>query len=243
MLRAVPLAYMKQVKLVHLALLAISFSLVSCAPKAQRSPISPQNQSTAVDDVRRIQAEQTTVIASIRNDIRSLVGRLEEIEFQLQKDDGKTPLARGKIEAAPEGIPSQELAEDEKYAASITNDEARLFTIALSKIRSAQFFEARQLLDRVLDSSAGAEWTVNVMFWIGVVNEKIGNLEKALGAYHECASTYQQHRLAPLALIRQASIFEKLNDMTSAKLALSKVTTKYADTPYAAQAQSKLSTL
>ena len=76
-------------KVVYLFLLC---GLCSCtANQAVKSDISRLQRSVA--DIRSFQSEQTSEIDSIRNELRGLVGRLENLEYIQRAQLGGSPTA------------------------------------------------------------------------------------------------------------------------------------------------------
>ncbi|RMD85844.1 MAG: hypothetical protein D6808_04565, partial [Candidatus Dadabacteria bacterium] len=122
-------------------------------------------------------------------------------------------------------------------------DRGELFRKALTAIRLAKFGEAKYLLEKSLEEEAGSDWSPNVLFWLGLMNERLARYETALGIFHECASLYPKHRYAPLALMHQVENFLKLRDKPSAKLALKKIIKEYPGSVYAKRAKKRLAEL
>ncbi len=228
--------YKRALRDLNVLLALSSLMLVGCfaGGGSSRSSVDP-----SIQELRRLQADQTTVIASIRSDIRELVGRLDELEhsqtqIQVFKDD------INKIESRlppPEGVPLSELNADMRQA---EKNGDREFLSSLMMIRSAKFADALSSLESYIKSEGPS---ANSLYWLGIANESYGYLEKALGAYHESASTFPKHSLAPAALMRQSDVFIKLSDKDSAKLTLQKIIASYPKSTYASLAKSKLKIL
>ncbi|MDZ4786773.1 MAG: tetratricopeptide repeat protein [bacterium] len=225
----------EQSRLISFPVLALSLSIIGCAGGQQVRPES----EIAISELRRIQADQTTIIASIRNDIRDMVGRIDEIEHKNTelRDINKNLKTIESRLPPPEGVPVMELISEERALEKVENST---FKEALSKLRAAKFSEAIELLQTTINSEGN---TANHLYWLGIANENYGFLEKALGSYHECSKQFPQNTLAPACLIRQADVFIKLGDKDSAKLTLQKAISSYGSSSYASTAKSKLKLL
>lgn len=215
--------------------LGLALSLVTgCAGRSA----SPQGEGS-ISDVRRLQTDQMTVMASIRNDLRELTGRIDELEHRQQTLEAMAEQisAIARRMPPPTGVPLAELETTERIADS-QNDS--LLSDALTNIRGGKFRLAIEGLDRAIADQGGKS---QYYFWLGISHELYGSLEKALGAYHECSSTFSKDSLAPAALARQAEVFVKLSDKTSAKLTLEKLVSSYPGSTYAQNAKGRLKTL
>ncbi len=216
--------------------LGLALSLVTgCAGRRASTP--PGEGDLA--DVRRLQTDQMTVMASIRNDIRELTGRLDELEHRQQTLEAMAEQvsAIARRVPPPSGVPIAELESTERLA-DLQNDT--LLGDSLTNIRGGKFRLAIEGLDKAIAEQGGKS---QYFFWLGVANELYGSLEKALGAYHECATTFTTDSLAPAALARQAEVFVKLSDKSSAKLTLQKLVSSYPGSTYAQNAKGRLKTL
>jgi len=217
------------------ALALLTFS--GCVPSQQINHTAQGD--TELSGIRRLQADQMTIIASIRTELRQLSGRMDELEYKQEGLKGLSEQISGVSRRLPppQGVPLAELEASERLADSQSDE---LLAEALSSIRGSKFRNAIESLDKAISANGGK---AQYLFWLGISHELYGTLEKALGAFHECASSFSKDSLAPAALSRQAEIFVKLSDKNSAKLTLQKLIATYPTSTYAQNAKGRLKNL
>ncbi len=213
-------------------LAALAFS--GCIPN-QPSPRSEGDLS----DVRSLQTEQMTLIASIRTELRELNGRMDELEHRQSSLSAMAEQisAVSRRLPPPVGVPIAELELTERMADSQADS---LLSEALVSVRGGKYKAAIDTLDRAIATNGARS---SYLYWLGLSHELFGTLEKALGAYHECASSFTKDAFAPAALSRQAEIFVKLSDKNSAKLTLQKLIASYPGSTYSQNAKGRLKSL
>lgn len=197
----------------------------------------------SVNDMRGFQAEQTAQIQSMQQDMRKLTGKTEEIEYAANKrmgtdlDSLKADLSTLKRRVPPPAnVPVQPLEEDEAIATRAGMAE---FTDALTMLRSGSYAEALTMLQPIMQTIP-TDYVPNVLFWVGVAYDGMAENKNALATYHDLVTQFPRHRRAPLALIRQASIFEKIGDGRAAELTMQKLVNDYPDTPEALQVKKRM---
>ena len=196
----------------------------------------------SLNDVRSFQAEQTTQISYLQGELRKLTGKTEEIEYtQAQKygtdlDMLKQDLSNIKRRVPPPAnVPLGPLEEDESLASKASFTP---FTEALLTIRQGNYTDAITKLQELLQTS-NAETVPHVLFWLGVSYDGQADYKQALQQYHELTTKYPQHRRAPLALLRQASVFEKIGDSKAASATIDHLIDAYPDSSEAIQLKSR----
>jgi TolA-binding protein len=198
-----------------------------------------------LQDLRALQAEQTTVISTVREDLRSVHGRVEQLEHeqgQLHnlRDDVSTIKQRV---PPPSIVPVEQLEEDEMAAERVSGEVGEAYREGLTKVRAGNYARALELFRDALGLAPKRDVMPNILFWIGVVNDGLGQPRDALRSYHECASEFPKHPRASLALVRQAASFLRLGDTASAKLTYKKIISQYPRSSEASVAKAKLSDL
>jgi TolA-binding protein len=222
--------------------------LVACSGQKLRMDLDQAEQS--INDLRSFQAEQTTQIESLRNEIRTLTGRLDLIEHTNSNQLG-TDLTNLRNDLStlkkrvppPAGVPVEQLEADEVLAGSLPEEMGKLFSDALQKIREGQFDNAVPVLRNTLDLSYGKDWSANVLFWLGVTYEFLSDNRNALASYNEITTRFTKHPRAPLALFRQSDVLGKIGDKATAKLSFKKLIADYPKSREAALAKDKLKNL
>lgn len=219
--------------------LCVIVPLIGCVPAQLEQRV--KRLESSLTDMRSFESEQTTEIANLRAELRRLTGKTEEIEFsQSQRlgtefDSLKQDLSSLKRRVPPPAnVPLIPLEEDENLA---TRYVAQPFSDALLRLREGNYSEALTLLQSIGNSMP--EIATNVLFWIGVSYEGLGEYKNALASYNDLVTGSPKHRRASLALLKQASLFEKIGDSKVADLTLQKLVNDYPNSPEAAQVKQK----
>jgi len=222
--------------------------LTSCA--GQKLQVDLEKAQQSIGALRSFQAEQATQIDSLRNEIRTLTGRMDLIEHSNTNQLGsdltslKNDLSSLKRRVPPPGgVPLEALEQDEVLAASLPEEISKLFADALQKIREGMFENAVPVLRNSLDLSYGKDWSANVLFWLGVTYESLNDNRNALASYNEINTRFAKHPRASLSLFRQSEMFVKMGDKATAKLSFKKLIADYPKSREAALAKDKLKTL
>lgn len=232
---------MKRTSVAILLLLCVS----GCA--AGQLDAKVKRLETSMGDIRGFQAEQTSQISNLQTQVRQLTGRLEELEFSQNKrigtevSDLKRDLSTLKRRVPPPAnVPVAPLEEDEAMADRLGDPVGPQFADALLKLRSGSYSDALTSFQALLQGSSGSEWAPNVLFWLGVTYDGLGETRNSLSEYNDLVTQYPSHRRAPLSLIRQASVFMKLGDKDTATLTLKKLISDYPNSVEASQAKERL---
>ena len=218
--------------------------LTSCAEGLRQDVVRLDKSLT---DLRGFQAEQTSQISNLQTDVQALRGRLEELEYSQNKklggefDSLKNQLSTLKRRVPPPAIvPATTLDEDEAFVTSLPQDISSKFGSALGTIREGSFNEAIPMLQTALDSSAGQDYSANILFWLGISYEGVGDNRNALLAFNQIVSVYPQHPRVPLALLRQSGVLAKIGDQKASTIILKKLVAEHPTTAEAAQARTRL---
>lgn len=200
-----------------------------------------------ISDVRKLHAEQVAEMSAVNRRVRMLAGQLETLQYTQKRTLGgglqniQQDLADIRRRVPPPPIvPVEELEQDERELADLPEQSRWFFQNALERLRLGSYGNALKNLEELRLQSIGREHEPLVMFWIGVANDGLGDNRAALAAYHDLATRFSKHPRAPLALLRQASVFIRLQDSATAELTLKKLIAQYPGTPAAQQAKSKL---
>ncbi|MCB0335493.1 MAG: tetratricopeptide repeat protein [Bdellovibrionales bacterium] len=204
-----------------------------------------------LDDMRVLQSEQTTQISAMEERFRQLAGRIEEIEYiqnrrvggdlaELKKDIHKIT---SRVPPPPI-VPANELESDEVLVTRWDQNFKPIGKKVLELVRLGRFREAQPYLNEALETAEGnPAYTPTLLFWQGVIGDGIGDNKLALKSYAELIAREPQHPRAPLAMLRQASVFIRLGDSEIAKVTLQKLMKDYPKSEYRARAQEKLKDL
>jgi TolA-binding protein len=154
-----------------------------------------------------------------------------------------SPGGVGSLASPPPLVPAELLMRDEAMAAELPPETARLLRNALTRLREGAYREAMPFLEQALGLSYEMEWTANILFWIGVSFDGMADNPRALATYHDIVTQFPRHPRSAHALLRQASVFVRLNDVPTARLTLQKLVAEYSGTPEADQARDRLARL
>jgi TolA-binding protein len=206
--------------------------------------------SASLADLRSSQAEQLADLGSLKSDVRTLSGRLDELEHSQKVGLGsdlnavRQDLNALKSRVPPPAIvPSEALDEDQGRGADLPQGIGPKFENALQNIREGQFSVAQGLLEESLDGVYGTGAAPMVLFWLGVSEEGLNQNEKAVKHYAEIITRYPKYRRAALAHLRQASVLIRLGDKKTASLTLKKLINDFPKSTEAARAKERLKDL
>ena len=226
--------------------LALAFVIAGCADN--RAQLSKMENS--INDLRGYQADQTTQISALQNEIRRVSGRLDEIEYQQKTHVGsdlsslKDDLTRLKTRVPPPAqVPLAPLEEDEALVGRLPAEVAKTFSDGLLKVREGAYNEAIPLFQQILDSTQPGDFTANVLFWSGVCYDGNEENRQSLSAYSDIVARFPKHARAPQALLRQSAALVRLGDSKTAKLSLQKLLQDYPKSTEAARARERLKDL
>jgi TolA-binding protein len=204
----------------------------------------------SVADLRAMQAEQTEALNSLDSQLRTLAGRVEELEFSQNKRIGsevsalKEDLSHLKrLVPPPAAVPVPELEADEAWASNLPAEQAQVFVDGLGFIREGKFADALPLLREVADRTEGTPKSAVPMFWQGIAHDGLADNRGALRAYAEVATRFPKSNRAPTALYRQALVLARLGDRKTATLSLRKLVDDYPKSPEASMAKEKIKEL
>jgi TolA-binding protein len=226
----------------YLASLSSLALLTACVPQSFEQRV--KRLESSVNDLRSLQAEQRGQIEDLQRSLRNLTGKTEELEYSTNQKYGtdldtlKQDLSTLKRRVPPPAnVPVQPLEEDEALA---DRGGFSYLSDALLKLRAGNYTDAMPQLQQA-QAMMPTDYQAQVLFWQGVTYDGLGEYKNSLVTYNELVSKFARSRRAPLALIRQASVFEKLGDGKAAQFALQKLINDYPDSPEALMMKSRVS--
>jgi TolA-binding protein len=233
----------------YLALFPFSLLLISCSASTDLERRMARLEQS-VNATRSIQASQKSDIEAMQTEVRSLTGRLDELQhFQDQRIGREVAVLRDDISSLkgrvppPTIIPLSALDIDETELHEIASEGSRIVLDSIVFLRDAKFREAQALNQNALEFGKQDAAYPYALFWGGVIADGLGDNPAALRSYNELIVQLPKHNRAPLALLRQADVFLRLRDKTAATFALKKLLSDYPKSPEAAAAKQKLSEL
>ena len=233
------------------AVAALAVLLAGCVDQYETLRQSQKRLEKSLSEIRTLQAEQTSEISSLQNQVRGLSGRVEEIEY-LQRARLGTDISALKQNISnlqrrvppPAIVPMPVLEADEDAAQRNPSPEVgKPFGEALQKIREGSFEEALPLLQQAYEKSYGGDGAAETVFWRGIAYEGLGDNGKALETYGHLVTAMPENKRKALALLRQGGVLLRMGDKRTAGVTYRKLISDYPKSPEAQQAQAKLKEL
>ena len=148
-------------------------------------------------------------------------GKTEELERTLQRVSSRVP--------PPPGVPDELLVQDESLISRITGPAADSYRSGLQQLREGDFQGARGTFSGFVEANPNTAFTDNAYFWLGVVYEKLGEPDRAVGAYSEAFNRFPaEDRVGP-ALLRLAELFLNMGSKKDAALTLQKLVDEHGN--------------
>jgi tol-pal system protein YbgF len=194
------------------------------------------------ESLRKQLMSVTTSIENRDDNNRTMLGKIEELDHQLQmywKDTKaeinalKTGNVKPPIVDQPTQIPAKEI--DLKYEATYKG--------AFDKFQNGAYDEAAIKFSDFINAYPGTPLVSNAYYWLGESYMNLKNYDKAIVSFQEVIDKYPKSDKASRALLSQADAFNSIKDAKSSKTVLKKVIELYPKTEEAAIAERKLRNL
>ena len=199
-------------------------------------------------DVRKIQAEHTTDISEIREEVRKLSGKLDELLYdQEQRIGGGLNNVQQELQdlkrrvPPPASVPATLLEQDEAIVGSLEPGLGRDFGNALSMVRAGNFKTAATYIDEAMLKDVDRKVSPLLLYWRGVSLENLQDYKGALLAYNDLVSAYAKHPRAADALLQQGIIFQRQGEAGLAKVTFQKLISDFPGSDASAAAKARIS--
>jgi tol-pal system protein YbgF len=193
----------------------------------------------------------------MQQEMRLLTGRIEEIEYLLNRKLGDFEAAGGKREERMDEVSltlakiDQRLIALERYLSMDRNAPAgqvakeppaagNLYDTAKKAYDKGEWEKARQLFIQLLKNDPQSENADNAQFWIGETYYNEQWFEKAILEYQTVIEQYPKGNKVPAAMLKQGLAFLKLGDQSNARLVLKRLAETYPKSNEASIAQARL---
>lgn len=202
--------------------------------------------SKGLSDAQSAQASTSVELNEIRDQLRSLTGRIEELEHRAM---GKTKELEQTIEQLgsrvppPAIVPTDLLEQDERKIVQSTGAAAEMYQNGLRMLRTGNFSEAQRLFAQFVQENPETAFTDNALLWSGICYEGLGQSDRAVVSYSEVFQRFPAEDRAPLALFRLGQLFLQLGSKSDAVVTFEKLTNDYRNSEYARTAQQRLAEL
>jgi len=214
-------------------------------------------------------AEVRDMMESLKVDIQSVRGNLEESEHRLQQSSeaaGSSELSRldnaisityrrlirieqhlglESSEPADSGAPptTPSAGEANRSASQPDVSENGLYNVAKASLDAGKNEEARNQFEDFIKRYPTSENADNARFWIADSYYRDKWYEKAILEYQRVVEEYSKGNKVPSALLKQAYSFANLGEKGNARLILNDLIKRYPQTQEAESAKTKLKTL
>ncbi len=226
--------------------------------------VSLQNEEGQAESLRSKTAQMQASLDQITEEVQTLRGKIEEMEFQKHPRGKGGPEGETRLDALEKGLAEQErrIRRLEGYlnlesgggkasgtpSGPVSKDEPQ--KRALSE--NEAYAKAKQDFDRGAYEQARAEFQAfikkypasihadNAQFWIGESYFREKWYEKAILEYQKVIENYPTGNKVQAALLKQGIAFQKLGDTANARLILKELVRKYPKSTEAKIARRKL---
>lgn len=220
----------------------LSVALLSgCASSARIDEVERVNM-----ELRAVQADHTAQMADLKTDVRRLQGLIEEFQHS---SSGKAAELEKTLQAVqsrvppPPGVPEDLLNRDDSSLSGNSSPAAEMYRQNLQRLRGGQYDLARQGFEAFIQQNPGTAFTDNAYFWLGVIAEQQGQLDRAVSSYSDVFKKFPAEDMVPAAFFRLAETFNKLGSKGDALLTFQKLVDEFPRSAYASQAQTRIKEL
>jgi tol-pal system protein YbgF len=215
--------------------------------------------------LRQMSASLRTQIDELRDEVRGLRGRLEEMEHaqrlkpaggepgERPREDKLTRLEEAnsqhaqrltrleehlKLEPAAAGVKPESRIKPESSAKVPSEEE--LYNKAKQAFDQGNTAQARRGFEELIQRYPGSSNADNAQFWVGETFFREKSYEKSILEYQKVIEKYPKGNKVPAALLKQAHAFLALGDKVNSRLILEELVRKYPQSPEAKAASDKL---
>jgi tol-pal system protein YbgF len=237
------------------------------AEERRRRDEMARARETNEQALRQMSASLRAQIDELREEVRTLNGRVEELEHSQRAkgqgaagDTGEKPrddrmarleesnqqyaqrLARieDQLKIEPAAAPKPPESRIKPESATRVPSEDELYTRAKQAFDQGNTVQARKGFEELIQRYPTSASADNAQFWIGETFFREKAYEKAILEYQKVIEKYPKGNKVPSALLKQGHAFLALGDKVNSRLILEEVVRKYPGTPEAKQASDKL---
>jgi tol-pal system protein YbgF len=171
--------------------------------------------------------------------IKSILGKLDELEYQLRQYWSETKTMMGS-QKKPETVPGS-IKEPDSRAVDAKYESA--YKEAFDAYQKGAYDEAIIKFTKFTESYSGTPLIPNAFYWTGESYMNLKNYEKAIVSFQEIIDKYPKSEKAPRALLSQAEAFNQTKDKKSSTTLLKRIIELYPKSEEAIIAERKLRSL
>ncbi|MDD2942630.1 MAG: tetratricopeptide repeat protein [bacterium] len=197
-------------------------------------------------DMRSLQADQSVAIEQIREEMKALTGKLEELEYVAT---GRTAQLEQTLSTVsrrmppPAEVPQDLLQMDDAEARRMSPVDRDGVLEGLRALRMGEFDASKATFENYVSQRPGTPFADNAQFWIGISEVGLGEYDRAVVAFSEVYRAYPRGDRAPAALYFLADTFVKLGATDDAVVTLEKLRDDFSRSSYAQQAVKRIKEL
>ncbi len=209
---------------------------------------SELSRSTMRDlrDMRSLQAEQTSKILELRDEVRKVSGKVDELEYIVR---GKTKKLQEELQKVtsrvppPEGVSEALLEDDEAKISKHKGSSVEQYKRGLGEIRAGNFRSAYLTFSNFIDKNPDTAFTDNALFWTAICFEKMNQIDRAIVAYSDIYQRFPKEDRVPDALFKLSESLAKLGSKEDAILSYQKLIADFPKHPLASKARKRIRNL
>ncbi len=209
-------------------------------------------------------ADAEAMVVSLKRDVETLRGELEQVKFQTGSESSTKELLRrldaldARVAAIEQTVqapapPSAPLTGSEPVAEStpaavveaepVPANAPNEYRDGMELLRRGDAQGAIQKLREFLRKSPKSDLADDAQYWIGEAYYGLRDFNRAILEFNEVLLRYPKGDKIPAALLRQAFAFADLGDKVDARLVLQKLVSEHGNTPEAEKGRQKLAEL
>ena len=187
----------------------------------------------SVEDLSRKQFLDLSMSLESKDDkIKSILGKIEELESQLRTYWGETKGELRELKGAGRSPVPQK-----RGSALPQGNYEELYKQAFDAFQKGQYQESIRAFQEFVRAYPDTPLAPNARYWMGEGYMNVKDQEKAILSFQEVIDKYPDSEKAPRALLRQAEAFGELGDKKSSATLLKRVVELYPKTDEARVAE------
>lgn len=212
----------------------IGLALISCVKKEEVNALERQ-----ILDIKKELAQIKQEQSKVKRDTQNLASRLDELSNIVSKNS--IDIEKLKTSYKP---PSNPPVEGEELVKTPKSPE-EIYNQALDFYYQGRFQEAEDMFKKFLENFSNSPFYDNAMFWIGQIYYSKGEYNKAVEEFSKLISLCKEGKLKdcnkePIAMLKLAYSYIKLNKNNDARKVLKKLINKYPKSEESLVAKRKL---
>lgn len=207
------------------------------AARAAPGPAESSQLSQLFYQLQRLQQE----VNLLRGAVEDQRHRLEQLgrEQQERYQDLDRRIAAGPASGQP--TPANPSAE--ALQAPATSTEEGAYRAAYALMDQRDYIAATQAMQRLIDDYPNGRYTPNAFYWLGEMQYRNGDLERARQALVQVINLYPDHNKTPAALYKAGVVYAALGDAARARSYFERTIRDHADSTAASLAKDSLAEL